>query len=219
MVIDKSTFLVLVGALAAGGGGGYLAAKQGLGARPEPMPQPTPPLAAVVTVAPPSASATPTVTLPTLPVCDDRDGTPGTCPPPMYSSDESGCGPLPNKRCGAFKDAMKPKVAERAVACLNSLKPGERCDTNRINLCGHVALMSACEEAAAAVPPARDDVGASCQSIVEACAGASTTPTVRDCRTTLTGMTESGRMHAVDCMKKHCSDKGLLGCEATGDPT
>jgi hypothetical protein len=219
MVIDKSTFLVLVGALAAGGGGGYLAAKQGLGERPEPVPQPAPPAAAVVSIPPLSAPAASAAAIPTPPACDDRDGTPGTCPPPMYSADESGCGPLPSKRCGVFKEAMKPKVAERAVACLNSLKPGERCDANRINLCGHVALMSACEEPTAAVPPARDEVGASCQSIAEACAGAPTTPTPRDCRATLAGMTDNGRMHAVDCMKKHCFDKGLLGCEATGDPT
>jgi hypothetical protein len=136
----------------------------------------------------------------------------------MYSADESGCGPLPSKRCADFKEVMKAKVAARAVDCLNSLKPGERCDANRINLCGHVALMSACVEPAADAS-ARDDVGASCQTIVESCAGVAATPTLRDCRATLAGMSESGRMHAVDCMKKHCTDRGLLGCEARIDPT
>ncbi|MGO9837173.1 MAG: hypothetical protein ACLP1X_23500 [Polyangiaceae bacterium] len=217
MVIDKSTFLVLVGALSAGVGGGYLAAKQEESARPAPVPPPppSPPATVIASLPPPPVATVPTAV---SPPCDDREGTVGTCPPPMYSADETGCGALPTKRCTDFKEVMKPKVAERAVACLNSLKPGERCDPNRINLCGHVALMSACVEPAAGASAHDDEVGLSCQKIVDSCSGAATTPTLRDCRATLAGMSESGRTHAVDCMKKHCSDKGLLGCEARIDP-
>jgi hypothetical protein len=49
---------------------------------------------------------------------------------------------------------------------------------------------------------------------VKSCAGQPLTPTLADCRQTLTGMTESGRNNMFACMTKHCQDKGLLGCEA-----
>jgi hypothetical protein len=138
----------------------------------------------------------------------------------MYSADETGCGVLPVKRCNDFKQTMKPKVAERAVACLSALKPGERCDPNRLHLCGHQALMTAC------VPPEdvdqpdggpADDVATRCQAIVHGCAQAPIAPSMRDCRATLAGMTDVGRAKIAECMTKHCADKGLVGCEAMTD--
>lgn len=39
-------------------------------------------------------------------------------------------------------------------------------------------------------------------------------PVTRDCRATLAGMSAQGRDGMVACMKTHCADKGLVGCEA-----
>jgi hypothetical protein len=144
----------------------------------------------------------------------------------VYSADETGCGALPTKRCDDFKQTLKPKVAERAVACLNAIQPAQRCDPLRLNLCGHLALMSACQddedtdkdkEAADSAPPTASSLTTACQAILQACAAATIGPTLRDCRATLAGMTELGRTKMVDCMKAHCGDKGLLHCEAVID--
>jgi hypothetical protein len=117
---------------------------------------------------------------------------------------------------------MRPKVAEHAVACINALNPAERCDPIRLNLCGHLALMSACQEPEEADNSAADAAGASavttsCQSILQECAAAPLGPTLRDCRATLSGMNELGRNKMIACMKTHCTDKGLLHCEAVVD--
>jgi len=214
MNIDAGSFFILVGTLAAGGAAGYVVSNKHLLDQPTPTPTPSAPVA--------SASAAPAK--PALPACDDSVGVPGTCPPPVYSADETGCGALPTKRCDDFKQTMKPKVAERAVACLNAINPGLRCDPLRLNLCGHLALMSACPEAedadkdsADAVAPAPSSLATACQAILLECATAPIGPTQRDCRATLAGMTELGRSKMVDCMRAHCGDKGLLYCEAVID--
>jgi hypothetical protein len=114
---------------------------------------------------------------------------------------------------------MKPHVAERAVACINALNPGQRCDPRRLELCGHTALMSACS-ADVEPPPAdagADDVATRCSAILKECEGVTLGPTVRDCRATLAGMSVLGRDRMVTCMKTHCTDKGLLYCEAVLD--
>jgi hypothetical protein len=219
MHIDAGSFFILVATLAAGGGAGYVVAqKHVLGGAPAPPPPPTMPVApsappAPASIAPPRRLAGP--------ACDDAVGSPGACPAPGYSADETGCGALPTKRCNDFKQAMRPKVAERAVACINALNPGERCDPIRLNLCGHLALMSACQEpedadhGAADVAPSA--VTTSCQSVLKECAAAPLGPTLRDCRATLSGMSELGRNKMIACMKTHCTDKGLLYCEAVVD--
>jgi hypothetical protein len=223
MIIHKGTFLLALGALTAGGvAGGYYVADQGL------LKNPSPPLGAtdrqasapVVTVVEPVP-----MVKPVAPLCDDTVGVVASCPAPGYPADEGqGCGALPSKRCDDFKKTMKPRVAEHAVACLNALTAGQRCDSNRLNLCAHLALMSACPEpdapvgtSATATPAPPDDVGSHCQSVVEACGSASFAPSTRDCRATLSGLTSFGRDQMVSCMKTHCADKGLVGCEAVID--
>ena len=225
MHIDAGSFFILVGTLAAGGAGGYVVAQKHVfdgpqAAPPQPTPAPAPvPLPSATIATPPKPAA---------PVCDDAVGLPGTCPPPGYSAEEGGCGGLPTKRCNDFKQAMKAKVAERAVACLNALSPAERCNPIRLNLCGHLSLMSACQEtedadkdavdaAAGAVDAAAGGVTAVCQTVLQECAAASLGPTLRDCRATLSGMSALGRSKMVSCMKTHCTDKGLLYCEAMVD--
>jgi hypothetical protein len=222
MVIQTSTFFAIVGALAAGGAGGYYASQKRILAEPAATPVDAPRASAAAIGAPPvvetsSAAATPSVA--PAPICDDALGSPGTCPPPGYSAEEGGCGAVPTKRCGDFKLTMKPKVAERAVECLNALKVGERCDPARLALCGHLALMRACPEASddASAIATPGSVTAICKAIVQGCEGTTLGPTIRECRATLAGMSELGRTNMATCMKSHCSDKGLLGCEGMVD--
>lgn len=221
MVIQTSTFLALVSALAAGAAGGYYASQKQVFAGPPLTADPSKNVAASVpsAIAAAASSSAPAIpAAPPPPVCDDTSGTPATCPPPGYSAEEGGCGALPTKRCGDFKQTMKPKVAERAVECLNALKFGERCDPMRLAVCGHLALMRACPEPETEAANAITTPGVvttTCQTILEGCQGTALAPTMRDCRATLAGMSELGRTNMASCMKTHCSDKGLFGCEAT----
>ena len=130
-----------------------------------------------------------------------------------------GCGTLPTKRCEDYKQAFKPRVAERAVACINALNTTQRCDPNRLNLCGHTALMSACsiDESPPEPDAAPDPLATRCAAIVQGCQGVGSPPTARDCRATLSGMNELGREKMAACMKTHCNDKGLLFCEGQID--
>jgi hypothetical protein len=210
MIIDTSTFLLAVSAIAVGGVGGYFAGDAGIlrtpmvGATEQQAPSHTLPLASSRSPATPAA-----------PPCDDMSGTPAACPSPGYSADEGGCDSLPTRRCEDFKKTMKPRVAEQAVGCLVALGPAQRCDPSRINLCGHVALMNACSQTdapGAVAAPADDDVGTRCELIRQGCGA--TSDSLRECRATLDGLSAQGRDQMVSCMKTHCVDKGLVGCEA-----
>jgi hypothetical protein len=151
-------------------------------------------------------------------------GSAAACPPPGWPAEEGGCGALPTKRCEDDKQTMKPRVAERAVACINALTPGQRCDPNRLLHCGHAALMSACSivddgpDSMWGADAAPDELTTQCATILHGCEGASgPLPTMRDCRVTLAGLGALGRERVTACMKTHCSDKGLLFCEAQMD--
>jgi hypothetical protein len=223
MNIDKGSFFILVATLGAGGVGGYFASEKHL-IVPPPAPPPPPPKdsASAATSTPPPAStpAPPPPRPKPAPTCDDLLGSAGGCPPPGWPAEEGGCGALPTKRCEDYKRALKPRVAERAVACINGLTAAQRCDPNRLNLCGHAALMSACsidEGAADAPDAASDEVTGTCNAIVHGCEGVALGPTLRDCRATLAGLNSLGRERMVTCMKTHCTDKGLLFCEAQFD--
>ncbi|HTQ41247.1 MAG TPA: hypothetical protein VMI75_00725 [Polyangiaceae bacterium] len=224
MQIDAGSFFILAFTLAAGGVGGYYASEKHLFRPPPPPPAAPPPPAPTVSAA---TSAPPPPPPKPAPTCDDMVGSPGACPPPVWPAEEGmpGCGTLPTKRCEDFKQAMKPRVAERAVACLNALNQAQRCDPNRLELCGHTALMSACsiveplgpDGAGAPSDSGTDEIATHCASILHECEGVSSGPTMHDCRTTLAGMSVLGRDRMVACMKTHCTDKGLLFCEAQID--
>jgi hypothetical protein len=214
MNIDKASFLLALGTIAAGGAGGYFVGDRGLLRQTS--------ASAGAAEAQPSASSAPSPSaIPaSRPTCDDMVGTPAACPAPGYSADEGGCGAFPAKRCEDFKQTMKPRVAEHAVACLNSLNPAQRCDPNRVNLCAHAALMSACtslDSAAANGASIDDDVEARCAAVAQACGAVSVAPTLRECRATLVGLSVLGRDRLVTCMRSHCSDKGLAGCEVASE--
>lgn len=232
MVVSKSGFFAALGSLAAGGVGGYVAHDHlrldPYAGQPHVTEEPTP---APVPSTAPTPVDTKTPAVPPAPACDDGTGQPAACPPPVYSADEGlACAPVATKRCEDFKASMKPHVAEQAVACLLALKPAERCDAARVNLCGHEALMSACAPPPPASPDAgagaatamtgaaggtseRDEVHATCDAIVRSCTRASR----GECESTVSGMTAVGRQRMTQCMAAHCADKGLLGCEAVDD--
>lgn len=238
MNIDRSSFLIIVSTLAVGGAGGYVASEKrvfpGLdkyvGHTPDkPAPEPPPP--------PPVADAAPAVTAappppppPAGPTCDDSVATPGACPPPGYPTIEGGCGSFASIRCAEMKQSMKPKVAATAVTCLMKLTPQERCDPARVVLCGHLAYMNACPEAdppaaggagALATPGdaggAKSAVATACQAIIDGCSASPdrVAPSMTECKQLLSGMTEAGRERTRACMKAHCFDRGLVGCEGT----
>ena len=231
MQIDAKTFFILVTTLAAGGAGGYVASEKRLLPPLEPRKEPpAPPPAAPPPPPPPVVvDAGPVAPLapPPLPPCDDGAGQAGDCPPPGFPTFEGGCGNYATTRCAEFKQAMKPRVAQAAVACLAKLTPQERCDPKRVDLCGHTALQNACIEPdmasyvgwdAGPAPP--NSVTVACQALLATpgCAAASVPPSLVDCQRTLAGMTAAGREHMAACLKKHCATKGLLGCEAVAKP-
>jgi hypothetical protein len=51
------------------------------------------------------------------------------------------------------------------------------------------------------------------QAIVDGCGTSPVAPSITECRQLLSGMTETGRERARACMKAHCFDRGLVGCE------
>lgn len=237
MHVDKAGFLALTAALAGGGVVGYLVADRHHAAtavkdEKPPVTVERPPSeeelkAAVETRRKELAEAR-------AAQCNDDVGAPEQCPAggAPDSTSEGLCGDgisWAAKRCADFKAAFKPKVAQAAVACLRSLKGAEQCDQARVNLCGHQALMSACQEdvpetflGATSTQPvtlAKDaeplkGVAAQCDAIVKSCGGSAPATSYADCMHTLSGMNEAGRASAASCMKLHCSDKGFLGCEA-----
>ncbi len=243
MNIDKTSFLVIVSSLAVGGAGGYVASEKRLlppldksAARaPEPV-APEPALRAMpVADAAPSMTAAPPPPLPAAPTCDDSTGTAGDCPGPGFPTVEGGCGSFATIRCAEMKQSMKPKVAQTAVLCLAKLTPQERCDPARVVLCGHLAYMNACLEQDPAPSTAagagsnaiamagdggagggaKSTVASACQAIIDGCGASPIAPSMAECKQLLSGMTDTGRERTRACMKAHCFDRGLVGCEGT----
>lgn len=229
MNIDRGSFLILVSTLAIGAAGGYVTAEKRLfpaldkwrGRPPEnpPLPEPPRPPPVVADAAPPPPPPPPP---PAAPTCDDSFTTNavGDCPPPGYPTIEGGCGSFANIRCGELKQSMKPKVAQTAVTCLNKLTPQERCDPMRVTLCAHLAFMNACPErepeADAGAAPA-GSAAAMCQTIIAGCGASPIAPSMTECRQLLSGMNATGRERTRACMKNHCFDRGLVGCEAVAN--
>ncbi|CAN5802219.1 hypothetical protein BH11MYX4_BH11MYX4_15230 [soil metagenome] len=219
MIIDRGVFFLCVSSLAAGGVGGYVASEKdvvphlagssrGSASKTEISSAPAAAPARVEAVAPADAGVAPAAQAPT---CDDSVGEADPCPPMPGPTVEGAvaCGALATTRCADFKQTMKPRVAQAAVACLNKLSAAERCDPKRVELCGHLALMNACGETAAT-----STVTSACEKIVQTCGASPLAPSQGECRLVMAGLREVGREAMVDCAKKHCFDKGVLGCEA-----
>lgn len=240
MAVERTSFLYFVGALAAGGAGGYLLDQQINAKDRAASDRHAQDVAALdnahqETVSAETAAASAKLT--SAVVCDDSIGA-ADCPPSgaPSASDEGICGgggSVAAKRCGDFKTAFKPKVAATAAACLKKLADKQVCDPTRANLCGHEALMLACQESPSATestvtsvnvsaspPPTapRSPVAAACDTILKGCADSVPGVSLADCYRTLSGMNDVGRANMTTCMRTHCGDKGLLGCEALAPP-
>lgn len=222
MQIDRGAFFLCLSSISAGAVGGYVASEKDVvphlvGSSHAPAsktevssaPARAEPPAAPVVAAAPAVEAAP------APACDDSVGEPAACPQMGAPTAEggAGCGGLAVTRCNDFKQAMKPRVAQAAVACLNKLSGGERCDPKRVELCGHLALMNACDD-----PAAASTIAGACERIVQTCGASPLAPSQNECRLAMSGLREVGRDAMLDCAKKHCFDKGLLGCEAVAAP-
>ncbi len=242
MYVNKMTFLAVTATIAAAGAGaagGYLY-RSGHGAPVSALPPEVQPVVPAATAAPLPPSAAPSalavLQAPLGPTCDDSVAVVADCPVTISSEDEGICKAgifWAGKRCAEYKAAFKPKVAASAVQCLRALKGAETCDQNRANLCGHQALMLACQETipeshatmsssnlsgAAPLPEGASQLAIQCQDIVKSCSSGFAGATLADCYRTLSGMTEAGRSSTAECMKSHCSDKGFVGCEAATTP-
>lgn len=214
MQVERGRFLLFVSSLAAGGAAGYLLSEKDVvphlaGGAHDPKPVATVQVPETPPVGEPAPTARTELTSAKAQAgqkaaCDDSAGDADECPPVGLPTEEGGCGALANTRCQDFKKTMKPRVAQAAVACLKKLKGGEQCDPKRIELCAHNALMNACDDSAA------PSVTQSCDSIAASCTGISK----QECTMAMSGLRETGREAMLDCAKKHCNDKGILGCEA-----
>lgn len=236
MIIERTGFLLIAGSLAAGGAAGWVVRDSRIGQESGSVLLATPaPAPAVVATAEPTGVVV--IDLEAVaPACDDSAGVPAECPS-MGPADEGLCGNRVAKRCADFKLSFKPRVAQQAVACLNRLKGNERCDTARIDRCGHAALMMACPQveepatgnyvhatttspASFTVEPstaASSALAIACKSMQQSCADHALGPNLADCMQTLAGMNDQGRARTLSCVASHCEDLGLLGCEAAAD--
>lgn len=219
MQVERGHFLLLVSTLAAGGAAGYLLSEKDVvphladsahNPKPVTMVQlPESPAAMQVPATPTGQTeltSAKTQAEAKKMACDDSVGEADDCPAVGLPTEEGGCGALANVRCQDFKKTMKPRVAAAAVSCLKKLKGGEQCDPKRIELCAHNALMNACDDSTA------PSVTQSCDSIATTCTGISK----QECSMAMSGLRETGREAMLDCAKKHCNDRGILGCEAVG---
>ncbi len=252
MAFDKGSFLLMTAALAGGGVAGYVVNEKRNEdqVRVEPPPaMNTTPVAAPATppvdgkatdraAATTDGGANPAKDVATAPACSDDVGTPAACPVDFPGPSEEGLckGGLhwAGKRCADFKATMKPRVAQAAIDCLRTLQGAATCDAQRANACGHMALMTACQEAVPAThgsvtstslasAPALDasegTVAGQCLAVVKAAAATAPGVSYADCVRTLSGMNELGRRNAVACMQAAPANAlGLLGCEAIATP-
>jgi hypothetical protein len=222
MQIEKGTFLMFVASIAAAAGVGYVASEKDVvphldgrshasSSNTELSSAPFPATRVDVVAVDAGVTAQPMVAaaVTAAPACDDSAGEPAACPQMTAPTDEGGCGGFATARCADFKATMKPRVAQAAVACLNKLSGAERCDPKRVELCGHLALMNACDDSAAT-----STVATACEKIAQTCGDSPLAPSKTECRLTMSGLRETGREAMLDCAKKHCFDKGVLGCEA-----
>lgn len=110
------------------------------------------------------------------------------------------CAPFPfvHSSCNGARKFFKPKIAERAVSCMNKLGPDAVCAAMTYE-CKDAALRSACPD------PTAD---ADCQAIATACPKSSLT----ECRRYLSGLNASGRARVVDCMKGNGCGYGVYSC-------
>jgi hypothetical protein len=125
-------------------------------------------------------------------VCDDGDGKPVDC-------GKADCRELYFicEHCEAYKRYFKPRIAERAVACVVAQSGPQLSDGCRTYQCGDEALKGACLDPGAA---------ASCWPIAKSC-----NTSVDECTGLLSGMNDDGRRKVLACAQSGCPF-GLWSC-------
>jgi hypothetical protein len=223
MRVDRERFLFLVAAIAASCSPStppvadpFVTIPAASTATPVAAPVPTePPSMPIASAAPTSESRTgPTeeedrgasddgacrakksVSRPSDAACNDDRGTPGDCKAVKLAG---GCRSFQFicDQCEAYKRYFKPKVAERAVACVVAQSRTQLRDGCRTYECGDEALKSACIDSS---------VDATCASIASKC-----NVRVDECRELLSGMNAAGRAKIAKCAAAGCQF-GLWSC-------
>ena len=124
--------------------------------------------------------------------CDDSHGSPGDCR-------KADCRRLPFicQHCEEYKLSFKPKIAERAVACVVAQAGAQLGDGCRTYQCGDEALQGAC------LDPTAD---LACLAVAKSC-----NTSVDECRGLLSGMSDAGRQKMLACAMAGCRF-GLWSC-------
>jgi hypothetical protein len=115
--------------------------------------------------------------------CNDDVGTPGDCTTATCSN---------FGKCDAYKVNFKPKVAAAAVACIKALPGGASCDALLVYGCGNDALKAACPDAT---------VTALCTAMQTKCTATSNPIPAGECEQYANGLNAAGRtaLQACDC--------------------
>jgi hypothetical protein len=128
--------------------------------------------------------------------CSDAAGTPASCASMQRCKD--GDFPFTREKCEAYRRLFKPKIAERAIACLVKLTRASVCDACNTYRCGDFALKGSCPD---------PSVDATCDQIARTCRSVTRT----DCALYLSGMNAEGRKKVAACLARSCSF-GIYSC-------
>lgn len=128
--------------------------------------------------------------------CSDDRGAAGACTSMKACKGFA----FPKQKCEAYRRYFKPKVAERALACLGKLSDTQACDACNAYRCGDLAMKSSCPDASAA---------ATCVQIASKCKSVA----VEECKTYLSGLNAAGRAKMTACLTggSGCSF-GIFSC-------
>lgn len=110
------------------------------------------------------------------------------------------CAPFPfvHQACSGAHRYFKPKIAERAVSCMNKLKPDAVCAAMTYE-CKEKALRSACPDPAADV---------ACAAIAQKCPKTN----LVECKRYLNGLNAQGRTAVEQCMSGPGCGWGIYSC-------
>ena len=146
-----------------------------------------------------SASAPPPPSVPGCPDSDNMVGTPGSCaglraPGPQCESFSD-----TKSQCDKFARGMKPRAAQKAVACLLS-KSGSKaiCDFTVSQTCALEGITESCLDPA---------TGPTCDAIVQNCGGGRRgrpSITKSECMHALSALPGANRSRVATCINESC---------------
>jgi hypothetical protein len=224
MHVDRQKYLALVSVIAAGGASGGGQNEEPPVAPPVVVAEPEPPPVVneeLVVVAEPQPEAQPPAPRPLPPGptneavlappqpfssggmcrakgaaanpkgCNDMAGPPAACAPPPGSIG------FVRSKCNSYRKHFKPRVAQRAVACVNGQRVNQSRDGCETYRCGDQALKQAC------LDPSAQSL---CRTVAQQCG-----TSLGACTSMLSGMNALGRQEVAACAAKGCQF-GLWSC-------